>query len=88
MIPVKPSDTLAQRLEALGDFFQFAGKVDPVDRVSHVFQTQAPTSPHLDVLVQVPTLSKWQDMNGYHRSANLVILLLFPRPLIQRHVER
>ena len=50
--PVKPSDTLSQRLRALGEFSQFTGKFDSVGGVSDVFQTQSPTFPHLDVLVQ------------------------------------
>ena len=65
-----PSNTLAQRVRALGD--QFAGEVDPADIVADVFQPQTLTSPHLDVLVQMPASIKWQDMNSHYHSANLV----------------
>jgi len=68
-----PSNTLAQRLGDLGlVYLQFAEELDPADTVAYSFRTQIPTSPHLDVIVQVPTSSKWQDVNRHYHSANLV----------------
>lgn len=58
-----PSNTLAQRLgDGPGDlgvvYSQFAEKLNPADTVAYSFRTQIPTSPHLDVVVQVPASSK------------------------------
>jgi len=46
--------------------------VDPAERVANVFQTQALSSPHLDVLVEIPASSKWQDTIGHCDSTNLI----------------
>ena len=72
MISVGPSNTLRQRLRALGDFSQFARKLDPADRVVDVFQPQTPSSPHLDFLVQITVSSKWQHMNSHYHSTNSI----------------
>ena len=72
LISVMPPDTLGQRVRAMGGFSQFAGELDQADRVANAFQSQTPTFPHLDVLVQIPVPSKWQDMNSHYHSANLV----------------
>jgi hypothetical protein len=71
IISIEPSDTLGQRVRALGDLSLFAGKLDPVHRVTNVFQPQTST-PHLDVIVQIPISSKWQDMNSHDHSPNFV----------------
>ena len=75
IIPVRPSKTLAQRLQHLGlglGFSQIAEELDPVLTVAHTFQQpQDPFSPHLDVIVQIPPSSKWKDMNSHDRSADL-----------------
>jgi hypothetical protein len=69
---VRPSDTLAQRVRDLGPAFSQFEELDPVDTVSNVCRPQTPTFPHLDVLVQIPIWSKWQDMNSRHNSTHLV----------------
>ncbi|KAI0264039.1 hypothetical protein BGY98DRAFT_1103716 [Russula aff. rugulosa BPL654] len=59
-IPVKPSDSLAERIGNLGlDFSQFAKKLDTADQVAVVFQNlnQTPASldsPLLNVIIQLP----------------------------------
>jgi hypothetical protein len=85
-IPVKPSDSLAERIGNLGlDFSQFAKKLDTADQVAVVFQNlnQTPASldsPLLNVIIQLPaeSTSKWQDVNSHYHSANLLLLLPFP----------
>jgi hypothetical protein len=59
-----PSDTLGERVRAQGEYLLFADKLDPFNRVAAVLQPQHPHSsdPHLDVIVQIPTSSKWQDI--------------------------
>ena len=81
-IPLKPSKTLANRIENLGpDYSQFAEELDPADSFAEVlpeaFQSldQTSTSPLLHVIVQLPTLSKWQHVNSRYRSANPILLL-------------
>jgi hypothetical protein len=82
-IPVKPSDSLAERIGNLGlDFSQFAKKLDTADQVAVVFQNlnQTPASldsPLLNVIIQLPAESKWQDVNSHYHSANLLLLLPF-----------
>ena len=71
-IPVKPSGTLAQRLRDLGlGLSQFAEKLDPTDTVAFSFQSQTPPSLDLNVIVQIPASSKWQDMSNHYHSVNL-----------------
>ncbi|KAI0252519.1 hypothetical protein BJV78DRAFT_341455 [Lactifluus subvellereus] len=58
LIPLKPSQSLAQRIKNLGpDLSTFAGKLDPVDLVTEVF-FQERTSTYLDVIVQLPVSGK------------------------------
>ena len=55
VILIKPSNTLVRRLGDLGlRYSRFAEELDLEDTVAYSFQTQIPTSPHLDVIVQVP----------------------------------
>jgi len=49
-----------------------AEKLDPIDKVEDSFQTLTPTSFHLNILVQLPPPSKWQNMNSHNHSANVV----------------
>jgi hypothetical protein len=70
-----PSNTLAQRLQDLGlglGFSQIAEMLDPAARVARSFQPQDLSSLHLDVIVQIPASSKWQDMNSHGHSTNFV----------------
>jgi len=67
-----PAKTLARRIRDLGPGFVRFEELDPAARVSNVFQPQNPNDPHLDVLIQVPDLSRWQNMNSHYHSANLV----------------
>ena len=74
IISCDPSDTLSERVRALGGFSRFAQKLEPFDRVAGVFQQQDPSShhSHLDVIVQTPISSKLQDMNSHDHSADFV----------------
>jgi hypothetical protein len=59
VIPVAPSDNLAERIRGLGpDFSQFAGKLDSFDSVAKVFPEQTPACPQLDIIARLPTLCK------------------------------
>jgi len=54
IIPVMPSNTLAQRLSDLGlrlSFSQIAEVLDPAATIARSFQSQDPTSPLLNVIV-------------------------------------
>jgi hypothetical protein len=72
MIPVMPSKTLAQRLGLELGVSQIAEKLDPAALVAHYFQSQDPIYPYLNVIVQFPASSKWQDMNSHGHSANFI----------------
>ncbi len=52
-----PSNTLAQRITALGPGFSRFEELDPIHTVSNVFRPQNPASPHFCVLVQKPVSS-------------------------------
>ena len=68
VIPVNPSDNLAERVRNLGPrVSQYAEKLDSADLVANVFSNpnQNSTYPQLDVIVQLPGPSKWQDVNRH-----------------------
>ena len=71
-----PSKSLGERIKNLG---VIAEELDEANSVAAVFQNvnQTPTIPQLNVIIEFPAQSKWQDVNSLYHSANLVLLLLY-----------
>src|SRR6266436_7127046 len=78
MIPVIPVEDVGKRVKELGtDLAQFAEVLEMGQPVATYFQDvdQTPTNPRLNVIIQHPAQSKWQDVHSHYHSANLVLLL-------------
>jgi hypothetical protein len=77
-IPLKPSDTLVERIREVGpDVSKFGTKLHVSDSVAAVFPNhgQISTPIQLDVIVRFPGSGKWQVVNSPYHSVNLVLLL-------------
>ena len=67
VIPTGPCENIAERIESFipgRDFPQFAEPLHEFRRVEEVFRNlnQTSTSPPLEVVVELPARSKWQDV--------------------------
>ena len=65
---------------------EIAEELDPVDTVAYSFPPQASNSHHIDVIVQIPASSKWQDINSHDHSANFVPAPQNESPSKRRHL--
>ena len=79
VVPIAESESFGERFKNLG---VIAEELDEVNSVAAVFQNvnQTPTIPQLNVIIEFPAQSKWQDayVNSLYYSANLVLLLRHP----------